>query len=376
MSLIFNIILNTYSIIILSIIYIYFLRLNEKVSVQNKLFMLILQTTAVILLFDIFGRFDGSRYPVFYILNHTGNFIIFLLSPVLPSLWLLYIYNYILGWSKKVKTLLYILYAVNAANFIMLLFSQYFKWYYYIDSNNIYHRGSLYLLSASVVIILLIAATFMVILNRRRIDRKHFFPLIFFAVPPFICIFLQIKFYGISMMINSVVFSMLIMFLNTQTRSIYIDHLTGVYNRKKLESYLKKKVHKCMPNKTFSAVMIDMDNFKNINDTLGHNIGDEALKNYANLLKSCLKQDDFISRYGGDEFCIVLNLSDMASLEKIVGKIKHCAEKYNETNDRPYKLGMSMGYAVYDYHSHMNAEEFQHLIDRLMYDDKQNKITE
>ncbi len=376
MSLTYNIILNSYSIIILSIIFIYFLRLNEKVSVHNKLFMLMLQTSVIILLFDIFGRFDGDRYPIFYFLNHTGNFIIFLLSPVLPSFWLIYIYNYVFGWSKKVKKLLYILYAVNAFNIIMLLFSQHFRWFYYIDSDNIYHRGPLYILSASVVIILLVAASLLVILNRKRIDRKHFFPLIFFAVPPFICIFLQINFYGISMMINSVVFSMLIMFLNTQTHSIYIDHLTGVYNRKKLEVYLQRKVHKCIPNRTFSAVMIDLDNFKYINDTLGHNIGDEALRTCAGLLKSCLDSNDFISRYGGDEFCIVSDLSDMASLEQTVGKIKHCAEKYNETSNRPYKLGMSMGYAVYDYHSHMKAEEFQNLIDRLMYEDKQNKATE
>jgi diguanylate cyclase (GGDEF)-like protein len=268
---------------------------------------------------------------------------------------------------------MYFLLAAITAHTAILILSQRYGWFYYIDRDNIYHRGPIYILSVSVTVILLIAASAFIILNRNRIEKKYFFPLLFFAFPPFICIILQIIFYGISVIINSMVISLLIVFQSTHSRSIYMDYLTGLNNYMKLECYMKEKVTKCMINKTFSAIMIDLDNFKYINDTYGHKTGDEALQIYAGLLKSCLRSNDFIARYGGDEFCIVLDSSDETNLEKITGRINRCVENFNNTGNRPYKIKMSMGYAVYDYNSHMGAADFQKLIDKRMYADKKSK---
>jgi diguanylate cyclase (GGDEF)-like protein len=113
-----------------------------------------------------------------------------------------------------------------------------------------------------------------------------------------------------------------------------------------------------------------MNNFKSINDTFGHDVGDDALETSVKLLKSCLRANDFIARFGGDEFYIVLDVSNRDDLEATVSRINHCIEKFNESNLKPYKLSFSMGYAVYDCHSHMNVEEFQKKIDMLMYENK------
>jgi diguanylate cyclase (GGDEF)-like protein len=135
---------------------------------------------------------------------------------------------------------------------------------------------------------------------------------------------------------------------------------------------LKEKIGKCNEDKTFSAIMIDLNDFKSINDTFGHDIGDSALQTSVKLLKSCLRSKDFIARYGGDEFCVVLDISNRKELVELVCRINSRIEKYNESNVQPYKLGFSMGYAVYDYHSHMQAEEFQKKIDKLMYENKRS----
>jgi GGDEF domain-containing protein len=251
--------------------------------------MTMLLLTILLLLFDILSRFDGNPYSAFPVFNQIGNFMVFFLSPVLPSLWILYIYNHVLGQFRKIRYLIYLLLGVFSAHTLLLIFSLRHGWFYYIDPNNIYHRGPLFRLPASLTVILLIASTLFIISNRKRIGSKHFFALLFFAVPPFICIFVQVAFYGTSVIINSVVISLLIVFLNTQTRSIYADYLTGLNNRMKLEYYMKEKIGKCRINKTFSAIMIDLDNFKYINDTFGHKIGDEALQIYAKLLKKCLR---------------------------------------------------------------------------------------
>ncbi|MEL7655780.1 MAG: diguanylate cyclase, partial [Bacillota bacterium] len=86
--------------------------------------------------------------------------------------------------------------------------------------------------------------------------------------------------------------------------------------------------------------------------------------------KSCLHSNDFIARYGGDEFYIIMDLSNINDLIRTVDKINNCLEKYNDNPDKSYGLGFSMGYAVYDFHSHMKAEEFQKQIDMMMYENK------
>jgi diguanylate cyclase (GGDEF)-like protein len=99
-------------------------------------------------------------------------------------------------------------------------------------------------------------------------------------------------------------------------------------------------------------------------------VGDDALETAAKLLKSGLRSNDFIARFGGDEFCIILEISNGNDLEATVCRINRLIEKYNESGVKPYKLSFSMGYAVYDYNSHMKPEEFQKHLDVLMYENK------
>lgn len=329
-----------------------------------------LQVTILMLVVDIFSRFDGNSGTVYSVVNYFSNFLIYLLSPILPSLWLLYALCQVLHKEKKMRRWAYLLLAINAINAVMLVLSQFFGWLYYIDSDNIYHRGPLFYLPASITIALVLAAFVLIVANRKNIEKKYYFSLIFFPVPPFVCVFLQIAFYGMSLMLNSVALSLLIVFFNIQNRSMNTDYLTGVYNRKKLESYMKEKVSTSTDNKTFSAILLDLNNFKTINDTFGHDMGDYALETSVKLLKSCLRSIDFIARFGGDEFYIILDVSNSDDLEATVCRINGCIEKYNERGAMPFKLGFSMGYAVYDYQSCMKVEEFQKQIDILMYENK------
>ena len=155
-----------------------------------------------------------------------------------------------------------------------------------------------------------------------------------------------------------------------------IDYLTGAYNRRGLEIHMGEQVNASSEEKTFAAIWIDLDNFKSINDTYGHNVGDHVLKTTVRLLRSCFRPTDFIARLGGDEFCIVLDVSSQADLEAAVTRIKKCVKGYNQRGAKPYELALSMGYAVYDYRSHQKVEEFQKQIDEFMYMDKQaNKKT-
>ncbi len=371
MNLANNITINVYSIGILLIIYVFSIKQNDEKTLQNKLYKNMLKLTILMLVVDILSRFDGNQNTIYPVINHVGNFLIFLLSPVIPSLWLLYVHDQIFQDEKRTKQLLYLIYAVNGVNLLLLIATQTTGWYYRIESGNIYQRGPLFWIAGLLTCILVLAASILTMFNREKMNKKQFFSLLFFAVPPLLCIILQILYYGISIILNGIVFSMLIVALNIQNYNMYTDYLTGVYNRKKLETYLKQKVSLSRENKTFSAIMIDLDNFKVINDCYGHDVGDNALQVCTKLISGCLKSNDFIARFGGDEFFIILNMADEIRLKEVVARIKNSINNYNMTSGQPYELSCSMGYAVYGCNSGQNAEEFQKQLDTLMYENKQ-----
>ena len=371
MNLVSNVVINFYSIAVLIIIYIQTVKNEEKKAVQYKVYMMMLKITILLLIMDIFSRFDGRPNMIYPYINHIGNFFVYILNLMVPSLWIVYVYEQVLQEDQNQRRLYFSLILLNFVNAIFVVFSQFYGWFYYIDSENIYHRGPLFFIPFIIIVSLNIFAIIIVITNRKKIERKNYFSLIFFAFPPFISVFLQVAFYGVSLMLNCITLSLLIIFVNIQNHSMYTDYLTGINNRKKLDLYLREKINTSIENKTFSAIMIDLNDFKSINDTFGHDVGDHALKVCVKILNSCIGEHDFISRFGGDEFCIILNTCDENRLKEIVEIIKQSFEKDYQSGKYPYKLGVSMGYASYDYNSSMKSKDFLKELDVLMYQNKQ-----
>lgn len=369
-----NIIISLYSIIILCIISIYSSKYLDQKNIQSKLYQLMVYVTVILLIIDIMSRFDGKPETIIYpVLNHTGNFLLFTIGPLLPFVWILYVCYQIKGynnfgiWFKP-------LFIINISlNTILVLLSQKFGLLYYIDSSNIYHRGPLFIFSVIDYLFLEVLSIYLVLLNLKRINEKYLFSLIIFTIPPIIGIILQSLFYGIALTINFVVPSLFILFLKIQNRNLYTDYLTGVGNRKKFESYLTAKINASCSGKTFSAIMIDMDDFKSINDEFGHDMGDDALGTFVEILKNCIRSyNDMIFRFGGDEFYIILDVSNKKDLIAAVRRIKDAVARYNNSGRKPYKINLSMGYSVYDVKSNMNMDEFLKHLDKLMYANKRS----
>jgi len=371
MNIVGNIIINLYSIAVLLIVYMQYVKKQEKEFLQYKVYVMMLKVTILMLVIDIFSRFDGSPNTIYVYINHISNFATYALNLVLPSLWIIYVHEQVLQEEKNTRRLIFALISLNLINAVIVFLSLFFGWFYYIDVGNIYHRRPLYMVSVSLVIALIVIAIIIVLKNRKKMEKKSYESLIFFAIPPLVGVLLQAIFYGYSLMLNCLALSMLIVFVNIQNRSMYTDYLTGVNNRKKLDLHLREKINSSIENKTFSAIMIDVNDFKSINDTFGHDAGDDALKIFAKLLDSCVEEGDFIARFGGDEFCVILNTYEEDILEETVYRIKSCFNKYNQSSKHHYKLEISIGSAIYDYNSLMEMEDFQKKLDVLMYQNKE-----
>jgi diguanylate cyclase (GGDEF)-like protein/PAS domain S-box-containing protein len=127
------------------------------------------------------------------------------------------------------------------------------------------------------------------------------------------------------------------------------DPLTGLSNRLLFNDRLEHAIsHAKRFQKCVSLIFCDLDNFKPINDTYGHTIGDEILKSVAISLKEILRKEDTICRFGGDEFVILVEeLDDFSYLEKIVQKINSITHQPCVVNGFAIPIGMSIGASIY-----------------------------
>ena len=102
-----------------------------------------------------------------------------------------------------------------------------------------------------------------------------------------------------------------------------IDHLTQVFNRKKIETILAKEIHRAKRyGTTFSVIMIDIDHFKHVNDTYGHQTGDEVLVGAASLLRQSIRLTDSVGRMGGEEFLVICSQTDLEASCEVAEKLR------------------------------------------------------
>jgi diguanylate cyclase (GGDEF)-like protein len=107
------------------------------------------------------------------------------------------------------------------------------------------------------------------------------------------------------------------------------DMLTGLYNRSHFSDSLNKLISMSLRNEhSFGLLVLDLDNFKQVNDKHGHQQGDEVLIEFGNLLSSCLRDSDHAFRFGGDEFCCLLIDSDYEANEQVAKRIQAAAAQH------------------------------------------------
>lgn len=132
---------------------------------------------------------------------------------------------------------------------------------------------------------------------------------------------------------------------------VYNDMLTGLPNRRHFEKCINNIINSSCHNKHFAIMFLDIDNFKFINDTLGHQMGDFLLKQFSYRMKRIVEKDDLFARVGGDEFLFLMkNINkeeDIKTIELTWENIKKLLEKPFLINDKEYFITISAGIAVY-----------------------------
>lgn len=151
------------------------------------------------------------------------------------------------------------------------------------------------------------------------------------------------------------------------------DLLTGLYNRNFFNETIIRDIRKAeRQHETLSFIIIDIDNFKNINDTYGHLHGDGVLRECAHLLKGSVRKSDFLCRYGGDEFVIVTPMPSCKDNAPLFQRIEENLRLWNlEYATFDYKLSLSIGCAVWE--TGRDVIEVLSAADKQMYRNKRKK---
>jgi diguanylate cyclase (GGDEF)-like protein/PAS domain S-box-containing protein len=157
-------------------------------------------------------------------------------------------------------------------------------------------------------------------------------------------------------------------------RLAHYDTLTGSCNRGYGLALLDRELKFAQRRKTSVLLTyVDVDNFKGINDTFGHEEGDKVLKDVVKLLKSALREVDIICRMGGDEFLLIFPDSSLKDAPLIKERLEEKLVQLNHTLKKPYKIGLSLGLSCYDPTNPQLMDELIRIADKKMYEDKKNK---
>lgn len=152
------------------------------------------------------------------------------------------------------------------------------------------------------------------------------------------------------------------------------DELTGIYNRRGFFTLVDQQLKLSKrAQKGMFMLYVDVDNLKEINDTLGHSEGDVALTDTAKILRSNYRESDIIARIGGDEFVVIPVGTEGDNIEKITERLRGIIQRHNSGSARKFKLSLSVGVAYYDASRPCTIDELLVLGDSSMYRQKRLK---
>lgn len=266
-------------------------------------------------------------------------------------------------FSKTRKTV----YRVGALFACLLLIINVFYPLVFTAENGMYERGPAYGIFLLFAILYIIDSLYLYAKCRKKVGTLKLFPVQVFLIPVAIGVIIQAMYVEIAITWTSIAIAIAGIMTALKNEVIFLDHLTGLYNRFYME-FLQKQAGK-KGDVWVAGIMIDLNSFKQINDNYGHSEGDAALIISADLLRKSFSEYGVVTRYAGDEFVVMLNITDEQLIRKLIEDAKKNFEEANRTGGRPYQLSAAMGYTICNL-SVETIDDFMNRIDQQMYQDK------
>ena len=356
-------------------------RVRGPVLISQKIFRVLIGVNIAAILCDTVQIVvDGTSFRFSNLIGNVSIFFYYLLHSLVAFIFTIYVDYELYPDTERFKKRLPVYSIPVIFNVIISISSIWTKWYFYIDENNRYVRGSIFyvptLISCGYVLYIL----FLLIKYKKEemtdysVQKELYKRLFVFPLLPCIGAIVQIMLPGTVWTFPATTLAILINYTTVQNGYMAKDHLTGLYNRSQLESFMNYQLRNLKKGHYFFLILIDMDKFKEINDNFGHVVGDDALINAAKLLRgSCKRKADYVARLGGDEFVIIGQCEDVAAVDMIIERMHEVINTFNKISKKPYKIQFSAGYTIYDGSTHATLDMLISEADRKMYEVKNAK---
>lgn len=361
-------VINDIFLIIVVVIAFFYLRKQLfRGNFAHNIIKLMFNVVLTLLVFDAVIHLV-SDYPSLSLIYNIFTVMSAILIPSIGYMWLVYIRS-LTNMKVSILPLIIITSSLFVLNIILSIFSVLPGYALYYDfSSTIVKTGPYFYIFGIISILPFILATVILVLKFSSLKKKRR-PFVFLGVS----LFPILGFIGQSLNVDftvtlaSVVVTFIIIVLDIQHQFVVTDYLTGLYNRRRLSQKLSEKILKMKEGKMFGGYMIDINNFKYINDEYGHTYGDRIIQDVATILLTIANPNDIVSRFGGDEFVIIRDLKSKEELREFKHKIIDAVNEHNQISDNEIAIQLGIGADIYTKKADYTAERFLEIIDELMY---------
>ena len=336
----------------------------QKKNNEDKVLLGVIILVFVACIADAISFTVDSRPGKFFkAMSYISDNILFLSNAAIGPLWVMLISLHIYGFVSKFQRIF--MASICGIILVMMVVNFFVPIIFEISENNTYTRGPWFMVKNLLEIVLMADGVIIYLVSRYRSGGTKFYPVLQFVWPIFVCVCLQMFYYGISTIWVGVAVGYTSLMLALQNENIFIDKLTGLYNR----YYLDKISIEIKKRKTLTMMMLDMNGFKEINDNFGHSQGDDALVSMAKILEDAVGSRGVATRYAGDEFVIILNEDNEDAADACRKSILQKVETFNQQGKKKYKLSVSIGVGIFE-HGETSVDKILEIIDKRMYEDK------
>lgn len=239
-----------------------------------------------------------------------------------------------------------------------------------IDASNVYQRGPLFFLIIIADYLCLFLGFLYLLFHRIDFKERDFSFFMFFPLPILLGSLLQVRHYGIEITGLSLAVTLLIVYLHMQNSQANKDYLTKLYNRNLSEQYLQNLINHQRKGRSIGGILLDINDFKEVNDIYGHDLGDQTLRYFSKLLVDSFGDSWFIARHGGDEFILLQEGVTQQELERDLACFAKQLSLSNAEKSFMFSISVSIGAALFEDTDATDGPSFVKVIDGLMYGEK------